>query len=135
VEPDDRAEFAGRWPVTLTTRVTIVAVFAVGLAFMRSLTWPATITVCIAGLVVWRGGRSPAVVPEELPHAADWWGVSIWAVLFVVFCLWELSAFLIGNNDAHPTFSTLTDPVLAFPPSRALIAALWLVWGWQLRTT
>jgi hypothetical protein len=58
--------------------------------------------------------------------------VAVWAGVFVAFCLWELSAFLIGNNDAHPTFSMLTDPLLTWEPTRALAGLGWLAWGWYL---
>ena len=52
--------------------------------------------------------------------------------IFVAFCLWELSAFLIGNNDAHPTWSMLTDPALAWFPTRAVAAFAWIAWGDRL---
>jgi hypothetical protein len=40
--------------------------------------------------------------------------------------------FAVGNNDAHPTFSMLSDPVLSFGPTRALCAFGWLAGGWYL---
>jgi hypothetical protein len=36
------------------------------------------------------------------------------------------------DSYAHPTISTLTDPVLAASPGRSLVLAAWLAFGWYL---
>jgi hypothetical protein len=122
-------------------RFQAAALFGLLLAFTRNLTLPATALVLAAGAAVWLvkvGARldEPEVagaldpVPDLVPIS----GMLTWATIFVVFCLWELAAFLLGNDETHPTFSMLTDPLLAFAPMRALIGAAWLLWGWQLST-
>jgi hypothetical protein len=100
--------------------------FVVLMATTRAITWPPTLAVCVAGSVVWAVGRYAP--PEPRPDVGP---VSTGGLL-VIFCLWELAAFLLGNDDAHPTFSMLTDPLLSFPPARALAGLGWLAWGWYL---
>jgi hypothetical protein len=108
------------------------ALFALLMSHARGLTLPATALVAAAGAAVWWMSRSS--LPGSLGDTAavSRLGVGIWAGVFVAFCLWELSAFLIGNDDAHPTFSMLTDPMLTWPPTRALAAFAWLSVGWYL---
>jgi hypothetical protein len=60
--------------------------------------------------------------------------VVVWGAIVLAFLLWEAGAFLLGNNDAHPTFSMLSAPVLAWAPIRALTGFGWMSWGWQLRS-
>ena len=113
-----------RWGVAL--------LFALLISDARSLTLPASLLVLGGGLGIWWAGRyaPPALMVSAEPVSAA--SVTVWAVLFVGFALWELSAFLIGNNDAHPTFSMLADPVLSFGPTRALCGLGWLACGWYL---
>jgi len=106
--------------------------FAVLISDARSLTLPASLLVLVGGLGVWWAGKHeppPLPLPGAPVSAA---GVAIWAVAFATFAVWELSAFVIGNNDAHPTFSMLSDPILSFGPTRALCAFGWLASGWYL---
>ena len=118
-----------------SVRLRAAAMFGVLLAFTRNLTVPAAVFVVGAGAAVWLMKPDPTssaargvAVPERLMNA----GLRTWSGLCVVFCLWELSAFLLGNDQAHPTFSMLTDPVLSIPPTRALVGFAWLAWGWHL---
>ena len=72
-------------------------------------------------------------VSGRLPIA----GTLVWAVVLVFGCLWELAALLLQpsittDSYAHPTISTLTDPVLASSPGRSLVLAAWLALGWYL---
>ena len=57
--------------------------------------------------------------------------------VLVAGCLWELGALLqqpslTTDSYAHPTISTLTDPVLATSPGRAVVLFAWLAFGWYL---
>lgn len=98
----------------------------------RSLTLPATGLVILGGAGIWLAGKysPPTSDPEAAPVTP--FGIGVWAGLFAVLCLWELSAFVIGNNDDHPTLSMLADPVLSFGPTRAVCGVAWLACGWYL---
>jgi hypothetical protein len=98
----------------------------------RSLTLPASVIVLAGGLGIWWTGRYAPPPPVEPGGPVSTQSVAVWAVLFAGFAAWELSAFLIGNNDAHPTFSMLADPILSFGPTRALCGLGWLACGWYL---
>jgi hypothetical protein len=113
-------------------RWAAVGTFLGVMAVTRGITLPPTIAVCAAGTAMWAIGRysPPPRRPDVGPVAVG--GLVFWATCIVVFCLWELAAFLLGNDDAHPTFSMLADPVLSFPPTRALAGFGWLAWGWYL---
>lgn len=113
-----------RWAAT----GTFMAIMAV----TTGITLPPTLAVCAAGSVVWAIGRyaPPERRPDVGPVALS--GLVLWGAVFVIFNLWELAAFLLGNDDAHPTFSMLTDPLVTFPPTRALAGLAWLAWGWYL---
>ena len=39
---------------------------------------------------------------------------------------------LTTDSYTHPTVSTLTDPVLATGPGRAVVLLAWLAFGWYL---
>jgi hypothetical protein len=57
--------------------------------------------------------------------------------VFVAACLWELWSLLEQPNlatssYAHPTISTLTDPVLSTWAGRSIVLAGWLALGWFL---
>jgi hypothetical protein len=99
--------------------------------------WPATAGIIILGTVVvligWQGPLRHRRVRGRLPVA----GTLVWALVIVFGGLWELSALLLQpsittDSYAHPTISTLTDPLLAGPPGRALVLAAWLAVGWYL---
>jgi hypothetical protein len=99
--------------------------------------WPATALVLGLGAAVlaagWRGplrGRPP---PGQLPMP----GALAWVVILIAAGLWELAALLqqpslTTDSAAHPTISTLADPLLASGPGRALALAVWLGLGWFL---
>lgn len=118
---------------------TLVAggvVYAVAVGSFSRYSWPATAGVAALGAVAvvtgWWGPLRwrPVVV---LPVA----GAALWAGVFVAGCLWELSALLqqpsfTVSSAAHPTISTLTDPVLAGAPGRSLVLGAWLALGMYL---
>jgi hypothetical protein len=99
--------------------------------------WPATAGIISLGTVVvligWHGPLRNRPVRGRLPVA----GTLAWAVVLVAGCLWELAALLLQpsittDSYAHPTISTLTDPLLAAAPGRSLLLAAWLAFGWYL---
>jgi hypothetical protein len=123
-------------------RLLVLALLAGGAAYagvvgsFTRYSWPATAGIIGLGTVVvligWHGPlrRRPA---RKLPVA----GTLIWCVVLVAGCLWELAALLLQpsittDSYAHPTISTLTDPVLASSPGRAAVLAAWLALGWYL---
>jgi hypothetical protein len=114
-----------------TLRWGAALLFAVVISDARSLTLPASLLVLAGGLGIWWSARyaPPVLLPSASAPVA---GVAAWAIAFGAFAVWELGAFVIGNNDAHPTFSMLSDPVLSFGPTRALCAFGWLAGGWYL---
>jgi hypothetical protein len=111
---------------------TVAIVFGLLIGSARSLTLPATLLVAFGGLAIWLAARYAPPDPILLDGPVPMLGVVAWTAVFSTFVVWELVAFLVGNNDAHPTFSMLTDPVLAFRPTRALCGVLWLGCGWFL---
>jgi hypothetical protein len=99
--------------------------------------WPATAGIISLGTVVvligWHGPLRHRPAGKRLPVA----GTVAWCVVLVAGCLWELAALLLQpsittDSYAHPTISTLTDPVLAGSPGRAAVLAAWLALGWYL---
>src|SRR5215218_11452687 len=133
VSGDSAASAAARpAPRTLSPvfRWGAALLFAVLVSDARSLTLPASLLVLAGGLGIWWAGKYAPMVAPDAPAAAI--GVATWAIVFGTFAVWELGAFVIGNNDAHPTFSMLFDPVLSFGPTRALCALGWLASGWYL---
>jgi hypothetical protein len=137
----DGAGSAGR--VGRHRRLLVVALLAGGVAYaavMGSFTrysWPATAGIIGLGTLVvligWHGPLRHRPARGRLPVA----GTLVWGVVLVAGCLWELVALLqqpsiTTDSYAHPTISTLTDPVLAGSPGRAAVLAAWLALGWYL---
>jgi hypothetical protein len=86
--------------------------------------------VVVAG---WRGPRHSRPAPAKPPAI----GLALWGVVLVAGCLWELSSLLrqptlTTSSYAHPTISTLTDPVLGTWAGRSIFLAAWLGLGWFL---
>jgi hypothetical protein len=113
------------------------AVYAGVMGSFIRYSWPVTAGIIVLGTVVvligWHGPLRRRPVRGKLPVA----GTLGWAVVIVFGGLWELSALLLQpsittDSYAHPTISTLTDPVLATGPGRALVLAAWLAFGWYL---
>jgi lysylphosphatidylglycerol synthetase-like protein (DUF2156 family) len=123
-------------------RLAVAAVAACGAAYAGVVgsfirySWPATAGIVGLGTIVvvigWHGPRR-ARPARRLPGA----GTLLWVAVLVAGCLWELGALLqqpslTTDSYAHPTISTLTDPLLASPPGRALLLLAWLAFGWYL---
>ncbi|HEX9258322.1 MAG TPA: DUF6186 family protein [Acidimicrobiales bacterium] len=85
----------------------------------------ASVLVASACLSIGLLGRRALVVPRiSWSASTDLRSLAPWIAVFVLFCLWELAAFLLGNDDAHPTFSILTEGILEWFPLRALAIEL-----------
>jgi hypothetical protein len=113
------------------------AAYAAVVGSFTRYSWP--VTGCIIGLgavVVltgWHGSVRARPADGRLPVA----GTLAWIAVLVAGCLWELAALLLQpsittDSYAHPTISTLTDPVLAISPGRAVFLLGWLAFGWYL---
>ena len=134
-EPGARARW--RRPVLLTAWLAGGALYAVVTGSFSRYSWPATVPVAGLGAAVvaigWRGPRQPRP-PTPRPPAV---GLALWGVAFVAACLWELWSLLgqpnlATSSYAHPTISTLTDPVLSTWAGRSIVLAGWLGLGWFL---
>jgi hypothetical protein len=99
--------------------------------------WPATVPIVGLGAAVvvtgWRGRRRSRPATARLPAA----GLALWGLVLVAGGLWELWSLLQQPNlatgsYAHPTISTLTDPVLSTWAGRSIVLAGWLGLGWFL---
>jgi hypothetical protein len=119
-------------PVSPVLRWGGALLFALLVSDVRSLTLPASLLVLAGGAATALVGKYAPPLSTASSQVVSRYGVAVWAGLFVAFVAWELSALLVGNNNAHPTFSMLADPVLTFGPTRALCAFAWLACGWYL---
>jgi hypothetical protein len=99
--------------------------------------WPATAGIIGLGAVVvligWHGPVRARPDGGRLPVV----GTLAWLGVLVAGCLWELSALLqqpslTTDSYAHPTISTLTDPLLATSPGRSVVLLAWVAFGWYL---
>ena len=137
-EPRPASRAGGRRRV-----LVVAALLAGGAAFAGVMgsfirySWPATAGIICLGtavvLIGWHGPLRQRQVRGRLPVV----GTLMWAVVLVFGGLWELAALLLQpsittDSYAHPTISTLTDPVLAASPGRSLVLAAWLAFGWYL---
>jgi hypothetical protein len=113
------------------------AVYAGVVGSFSRYSWP--VTACIIGLgtivvlIGWHGPARARPAGGRLPVA----GTLAWVAVLVAGCLWELGALLqqpslTTDSYSHPTISTLTDPVLATSPGRAVVLLAWLAFGWYL---
>jgi len=131
------ARARGRRPALLAAGLAGGVLYAVVVGSFSRYSWPATVAVAGLGAVVvaigWRGPRHTRPAPPRPPLA----GLVLWGVLAVACCLWELWSLLEQPNlatssYAHPTISTLTDPVLSTWAGRSVVLAAWLGLGWFL---
>jgi len=109
-------------------------IYAVTVGSFSRYSWPATAAVVGvgAGVVIlgWGGPVRQRTVPPKFSRAA----ALVWAGLLVAAGGWELAALLMQpsievSSYAHPTISTLTDPLLASGPGRAVALLAWLAIG------
>lgn len=126
---------------TLSRRVvagTLIAVASLTLGFTH-LYSPAD-TAIVVGLgvlllpVAW---ADPGSGPREPLTPVIRRTAIAWSIVIVAGCLWEIGVFflgrdLTGSETAFPALSDLIDPVLAWPPARAVLVACWLLGGYTL---
>jgi hypothetical protein len=126
-----------RRPALLAAWLAGGVLYAVVVGSFSRYSWPATVPVAGLGAAVvaigWRGPRHTRPTPPRPPTI----GLALWGVLAVAACLWELWSLLEQPNlatssYAHPTISTLTDPVLSTWAGRSIVLAGWLALGWFL---
>ena len=110
------------------------AVYAGVVGSFSRYSWPVTACIIVLGTVVvligWHGPVRARPAGGRLPVA----GSLAWVAVLVAGCLWELGALLeqpsiTTDSYAHPTISTLTDPMLATFPGRAVVLFAWLAFG------
>ena len=113
------------------------ALYAAAVGSFVPYSWPATAAVTVLGAIVvavgWRRPLPTQPAPAKLPLP----GPVLWGGLLVAAGLWELSALLqqpdlTTESDAHPTISTLTEPLLASHGGRSVVLGVWLAIGWYL---
>ena len=98
-------------------------------------TWPALIAVLLPGAAVTYGVLRKPVPRASAPNGSR--VAATWGVVLCAFLLWEFQAWIqqpaptVGSYD-HPTLSTLSEPVIAQRPGRALGYVLWLTAGLSL---
>jgi hypothetical protein len=126
-----------RRPALLAAGLAGGVLYAVVVGSFSRYSWPATVAVAGLGAAVvavgWRGPRHTRPAPPRPPAV----GLALWGAVFVAACLWELWSLLEQPNlatssYAHPTISTLTDPVLSTWAGRSVVLAAWLGLGWFL---
>jgi hypothetical protein len=118
----------------LVPGVTAAVVYSLTFGSFERYSWPATAGVVGVGasavVVSWGGPLRRRAVPGKFSPSA----IFTWTTLLVLAGLWELIALLGQPNIetgsyAHPTISTLTDPLLAHPLGRAVALLAWLGLG------
>jgi hypothetical protein len=98
-----------------------------------------TVAIIVAGLcliavaTVWRRRTVPAVAaPDDDPVERK--GIVVWAALIGALVVWELTTLFSHPREAHPTISSIIDPVQSQHLARWLLFGAWLVLGWALAT-
>jgi hypothetical protein len=126
-----------RRAVLAVTWLAAGALYAAIVGSFSRYSWPATVGVVVLGAVVvligWQGPLRQRPDPGRLPPL----GTAMWGGLLVAGGLWELAALiqqpsLTTSSSAHPTISTLTDPLLSSHGGRSAALAAWLLLGWFL---
>ena len=59
-------------------------------------------------------------------------GYLVWVAAIAVLAGWELLTLFSHPRSAHPTISSMTDPLMAHHPIRWLFFAAWAWLGWVL---
>jgi hypothetical protein len=117
--------------------LAIAVIYAVAMGAFERYSWPATLAVIVPGAVglmmAFRTARNPG--PEPPPIGRH--GAVAWASLFVALGIFELVNLLLQpdlatGSYAHPTISTLLDPILAMHTGRSVLLFVWLLLGWYL---
>jgi hypothetical protein len=122
---DPAADDARRRPRPLRRAAILAAVVAYALvaAVCRPLTQASLVAVLLAGVpLCWAGVRRRPRRAAPVGRRS----VVVWSGLGVLAGAVELAVRLGPDDTAHPTLSTLADPVLATYPGRVAGYLLWL---------
>jgi cation transporter-like permease len=111
--------------------VAAVLVYALVAALCRPLTWPALGAVLAVGIpLCWVGVRRRPRRTEPVGRRS----AAVWCALVALGGAVELALRLGPDDTAHPTLSTLADPLLGTYPGRVLGYVLWIGAGlWLVR--
>ena len=118
--------------IALGVAGAVVYSFTVG-SFTR-MSWSATAGVIGVGAGVVIIGWGGPTRRREIPRRFSRIGIIAWASLALAACLWELGALLgqptlAQSSYAHPTISTLTDPLLSTSLGRTVALLGWIGLG------
>jgi hypothetical protein len=121
----------------LVPGVAAAVVYSLTVGSFDRYSWPATAGVVGVGASVVVIGWGGPVRSRDIPPKFSRPSVLTWASLLVIAGLWELAALLGQPNIetgsyAHPTISTLTDPLLASTLGRAVALLGWIGLGFFL---
>jgi hypothetical protein len=114
--------------------VTGAVIYSLTVGSFSRMSWPATAGVVGLGAGVVIMGWGGPTRQRDIPRRFSKTGVLSWGSLVLAACLWELGA-LLGqptlalSSYAHPTISTLTDPLLATSLGRTAALIGWIALG------
>jgi hypothetical protein len=112
----------------------LAVIYALTVGSFSRYSWPATAGVVGLGasvvVVGWGGPTRRRQIPGKFPRIA----AMTWGSLLVAAGVWELIALFEQPNIetssyAHPTISTLTDPLLSSAPGRSVALLGWIALG------
>ena len=99
-------------------------------AGLRPFTWPALVSVAIAGIVAITLGTRHRRPSKSRAH--DGRRALTWVILCALLAGWELAAYVQSPRADHPTLSVLADQLLDWRPARALAFLAWMAVGTDL---
>ena len=108
----------------------VAAAYAWVAAGLRPFTWPALVSVGIAGVAAITLGTRRRRPSESNAH--DRRGALTWGVLCALLAGWELAAYVQSPRADHPTLSVLADQLLDWHPARAVAFLAWMAVGADL---
>ena len=79
-----------------------------------------------------RAGRGHGDTHTTIPARRASSGYLVWVAAIALLAGWELFTLLSRPRSAHPTMSSMTDPLMAHHPIRWLFFAAWAWLGWVL---
>lgn len=124
-------------PRLVALGMSLAVVYSLIVGSFTRYSWPTTFGVAGlgAGVVIigWGGPTRQRMIPRKFARA----GIIAWGSLLIAASLWELGALLGQPNFAtgsyaHPTISTLTDPLLSTSLGRSVALISWVALGFFL---
>jgi hypothetical protein len=118
------------WRALGWSGAVVYAWFAGGL---RSFTGAAEVAVAVPAVALLGVAALAPPRRKAAPRRVPLHGWLLWLVPILGFSALEIvDNWVFGSVPAHPTWSDLMDPVLAWQPARAAAVLLWLAAGWEL---